>query len=159
MIRLGGIVDLKALTGNKLNESTRSQIGVIDRSGNIVSTYVHFDGYPEGVGKIAKKHYGGGKVKQLLKIDKGVGISSLEPKMDGGKGHSFSNKLPNQTVFYGRDRGEKGGSFMKGKLDKVSSYIKDASNKAGAEYVYLYNEKDKKWYFADTYEDKELKVL
>ena len=46
MIRLGGIVDLKALTGTKLNESTRSQIGVIDRSGNILSTYVHYDGYP-----------------------------------------------------------------------------------------------------------------
>lgn len=159
MIRLGGIVDLKSLTGNKLNESTRSQIGVIDRSGNIVSTYVHFDGYPEGVGKIAKKHYNGAKVKQLLKIDKGVGISILDRDIKGGKGHSFSNKVDGQTVFYGRDRGEKGGSFMKGKLDKVSSYIKDASNKGGAEYVYLYNEKDKKWYFADTYEDKELKVL
>ena len=48
---------------------------------------------------------------------------------------------------------------MKGKLDKVSSYIKSASNKAINEYVYLYNEKDKKWYFMNTYEDKELKVL
>ena len=48
MIKLGGIVDLKAL--KPLNESTRSQIGVIDRSGNILSTYVHYDGYPKGVG-------------------------------------------------------------------------------------------------------------
>ena len=46
MIKLGGIVDLKAL--KPLNESTRSQIGVIDRSGNILSTYVHYDGYPKG---------------------------------------------------------------------------------------------------------------
>ena len=47
---------------------------------------------------------------------------------------------------------------MKGQLDKVSSYIKNASNQAGADYVYLYNEKDGKWYYADT-SDKELKVL
>lgn len=157
MIKLTGIVGLQAL--GSINESTRSQIGVIDRSGNILSTYVHYDGYPKGVGAVAKKHYSSGKVKQLLKIDGGNGISSLEPKMDGGKGHSFDNRVKGQTTFYGRDRGEKGGKYMKGKLDKVLNYIKDAGNQGGAEYVYLYNEKDKKWYYADTYEDKELKLL
>ena len=130
MIKLGGIVDLKAL--GQLNEGTRSQIGYIDRSGNIISTYVHWDGYPDGVGKTAKKYYGGGKVKQLLKIDGGAGISSLYPKMDGGKDHTFNKPAKDQTVFYGRDRGEKGGKFMKGKADKVSNYIKDAGNQAGA---------------------------
>ena len=49
--------------------------------------------------QIDKKHYGGGKVKQLLKIDGGNGISSLEPKMDGGKGHSFDNRVKDQTTF------------------------------------------------------------
>ena len=134
-------------TEYQINESTRSQIGLIDRNGNIVSTYVHFDGYKSGVGKTAKKYYSGGKVKQLLKIDKGVGISSLGPKMDGGKGHSFDNQIKGQTVFYGRDRGEKGSYFTKGKINKISMYIDS------------YNEKDKKWYYADTYKDKELKVL
>ena len=43
--------------------------------------------------------------------------------------------------------------------DGIETYIKDAGNKAGAEYVYLYNEKDKKWYYADVYSDKELKLL
>ena len=108
--------------------------------------------------KTAKKYYSGGKVKQLLKIDKGVGISSLGPKMDGGKGHSFDNQLKGQTVFYGRDRGEKGSYFTKGKINKISRYI-DSSKGSGAEFVYLYNEKDKKWYYADTYKDKELKLL
>jgi len=151
---------LKDLLSEKLiNEGTRSQIGVIDRSGNIVSTYVHWDGYPDWVGKIAKNHYGGGKIKQLLKVDKGIGISSLNKKMDGGGDHTFQNPGKDQTIFYGRDRGEKGGKFTKGKFDKVSDYIKNAGNQSGAEYVYLYNEKDKKWYFADTYKDKELKLL
>tara|TARA_R100000008_G_scaffold86576_2_gene80266 strand:+ start:11096 stop:11557 length:462 start_codon:yes stop_codon:yes gene_type:complete len=145
-------------TEYQINESTRSQIGLIDRNGNIVSTYVHYDGYKSGVGKTAKKYYSGGKVKQLLKIDKGVGISSLGPKMDGGKGHSFDNQLKGQTVFYGRDRGEKGSYFTKGKINNISKYI-DSSKGSGAEFVYLYNEKDKKWYYADTYKDKELKLL
>ena len=89
MIKLSGIVDLKAISNGEsvtINEATRSQIGVIDKSGNILSTYVHYDGYPEGVGKIAKKHYNGAKVKQLLKIDKGAGISSLEKDIKGAKG-------------------------------------------------------------------------
>ena len=40
MIRLGGIVNLKAL--GSLKEGTRSQVGIIDRSGKIQSGYVHF---------------------------------------------------------------------------------------------------------------------
>jgi hypothetical protein len=147
------------LSENLITEGTRSQLGYIDKSGNIVSTYVHWDGYPDWVGKIAKTHYGSGKIKKLLAIDKGVGISSLNKKMDGAKDHTFQKPAKDQTVFYGRDRGETGGKFMKGKFDKVSSYIKNAGNKAGAEYVYLYNEKDKKWYYADVYSDKELKLL
>ena len=132
-------------TEYQINESTRSQIGLIDRNGNIVSTYVHFDGYKSGVGKTAKKYYSGGKVKQILKIDKGVGISSLGPKMDGGKGHSFDNQLKGQTVFYGRDRGEKGNMTSNwGNRDKVKF-------KSGEEYGYIYNLKDKKWYYKSRY--------
>lgn len=149
----------KLLKEGILNEATRSQIGVITKNGNIISTYVHYDGYPAGVGATAKKYYSGGKVNQLLKIDGGAGISVLDKKMDGGKDHSFANPAKDQTIFYGRDRGEKGGKLLKGYLDGISTYIKDAGNKAGADYVYLYNEKDKKWYYADVYSDKELKLL
>jgi hypothetical protein len=149
----------KLISENLINEATRSQIGVITKKGNILSTYVHYDGYPDGVGATAKKYYSGGKVNQLLKVDGGVGISVLDKKMDGGKDHSFANPAKDQTIFYGRDRGEKGGKHLKGYLDGIETYIKDAGNKAGADYVYLYNEKDKKWYYADVYSDKELKLL
>src|SRR6056300_949155 len=149
----------KLISENLINEATRSQIGVITKNGNILSTYVHYDGYPDGVGATAKKYYSGGKVNQLLKIDGGVGISVLDKKMDGGKDHSFANPAKDQTILYGRDRGEKGGKHLKGYLDGIETYIKDAGNKAGADYVYLYNEKDKKWYYADVYSDKELKLL
>lgn len=143
-----------------INESTRSQIGYIDKGGRIVSTYVHWDGYPKGVGKIAKNYYGGGRVKKLLAIDGGEGISVLDKDMKGGPGHTFNNPTEGQTIFYGRDRGYGGWSeFMKGKLDNVDNYIKKAAFQMDAEYVYLYNEKDGKWYYADTEKDKELKPL
>ena len=39
MIKLGGIVDLKVMVGGvttPINEGTRSQVGIIDRSGKII---------------------------------------------------------------------------------------------------------------------------
>ena len=143
----------------QLTESTRSQIGYIDKGGRIVSTYVHYDGYPKGVGKIAKNYYGGGRVKKLLAIDKGAGISVLDKDMNGGPGHTFNNPTEGQTIFYGRDRGEKEKMGLVGKLDNVDNYIKKAATQMDAEYVYLYNEKDGKWYYAKTAIHKELMPL
>jgi hypothetical protein len=48
---------------------------------------------------------------------------------------------------------------LKGDFKDIKSYINDAGVEGGAEYVYLYNMKDKKWYFADVYGKKELKKL
>ena len=48
---------------------------------------------------------------------------------------------------------------MKGDSKDIESYIKNADRNQGAEYVYLYNMKDKKWYYADTYKDSKLKKL
>ena len=39
-----------------INEGTRSQVGIIDRSGKIASGYVHFDGYPSNMKPGLKKH-------------------------------------------------------------------------------------------------------
>lgn len=145
---------------NLLTEATRSQIGVIDKNGKILSTYVHWDGYPDGVGKTAKKYFNtSDKIKKLLTTDGGYGISSLAPKIDGGNDHTFQQPVKDQTVFYGRDRGEKTGNYIKGDLQSVDKFIKTAGNQSGAEYVYLFNTKDGKWYYADTSSNKELKLL
>jgi len=73
--------------------------------------------------------------------------------MDGGEGHSFNNPEKRQTIFYGRDRGERGGSFVKGDIDDIPNYLRRAGSN-GAEYVYLYNEKDKKWIYFDIRKSK-----
>ena len=121
-----------------LREGTRSQVGVIDRSGKIASAYVHFDGYPSNMKKGLKKHMKNEKdVLTLIKKGGARGIFDDKPI-------EYYNEKP---------------SPIKGNMKTLSRYIKSADSRGGAEYVYLYNMKDKKWYYADTYEDNELKKL
>ena len=120
-----------------INEGTRSQVGVIGRNGKIISAYVHYDGYPSNMKPGLKKH---------MKSDKDV-LKLI--KMGGARG-IFDDK---EIEYY------KSGQPLKGDSKDVAGYIKDADSKNGAEFVYLYNMKDKKWYYADTYKDTELKKL
>jgi len=123
---------------NLINEGTRSQVGVIGRNGKIVSAYVHFDGYPSNM-KPGLKHHMKNE-KDVLKLI----------KMGGARG-IFDDK---EIEYY-----KKSGQPLKGDSKDIKSYINDAGVEAGAEFVYLYNMKDKKWYFADVYGKKELKKL
>ena len=120
-----------------INEGTRSQVGVIGRNGKIISAYVHYDGYPRNM-KPGLKHHMKSE-KDVLKLI----------KMGGARG-IFDDK---EIEYY------KSGQPMKGDSKDIKSYINDAGVEGGAEYVYLYNMKDKKWYFADVYGKKELKKL
>lgn len=140
-----------------INEGTRSQIGKIDKSGKIVSTYVHYDGYPENMVPLLKNYKDSKSVDQLLKLGK-AGISYLDAKI-GDKAMDFSNPEKGITLFYGRDRNEKGDMTTKADVKNVAKYLKGVANQSGAEYAYLYDERDGKWYMADTYEDKELKPV
>ena len=121
-----------------INEGTRSQVGVIGRNGKIVSAYVHFDGYPSNM-KPGLKHHMKNE-KDVLKLI----------KMGGARG-IFDDK---EIEYY-----KKSGQPLKGDSKDIKSYINDAGVEAGAEFVYLYNMKDKKWYYADTYKDSKLKKL
>jgi hypothetical protein len=122
---------------NIINEGTRSQVGIIDRSGKIASAYVHYDGYPSNMKPGLKKHMKNEKdVLQLIK--------------KGGARGIYNDK---DIEYY------KSGKPTKGNLKDFGGYVDAADRSGGAEYVYLYNIKDKKWYFADVYGDKKLKKL
>ena len=120
-----------------IEEGTRSQIGLINKRGKIESVYMHYDGYPDHMLPTIKKgKYDAGTVKTLLK--KGGG--------------SFLEVDPSKINFYG-DK-----VTMKGDVKDVAKYIKNAEYDGGAEFVYLYDERDGKWYMADTYDEpRELK--
>ena len=120
-----------------IKEGTRSQVGLIGSNGKITSAYVHYDGYPSNMKPGLKKH---------MKSDKDV-LKLI--KMGGARG-IFDDK---EIEYY------KNGTPLKGDIKDIESYIKDADSKNSAEFVYLYNMKDKKWYYADTYKDSKLKKL
>ena len=128
-----------------LVEGTRWLVGIEAPSGKIASTYGHWDGYPEHVGKMLKKYYNNtGKVKQLMKLGK-QGISTIDKSMKGGKDHSFNNTKKGETVFYGRDRGSK---------SSMSSTWKNRDKlkfNSGDEFAYIWSVKDKKWYYKSRY--------
>jgi len=120
-----------------INEGTRSQVGII-KNGKIISAYVHYDGYPSNMKPGLKKHMKDAKdVMTLIK--------------KGGARGIFDDK--DEIEYY------KSGTPLKGDASNIEDYIKDAGNEAWADYVYLYNTQDKKWYYADVYKDKKLKKL
>ncbi len=113
----------------EVSEGTRSQFGKIDKKGNITSVYMHYDGYPDHMLPTIKKNYKDGK-----NVDKVVAKG-------GGSGLDAFNKIN----FYDD------GASTKGSINKLDKYVKDAGQDGGAEYIYLFDERDGKWYMADIY--------
>ena len=113
-----------------INEGTRGQFGKIDKKGNITSVYTHYDSYPENVLPIIKKSFKGGKnVDTVLSKGANSGLDSDISKIN----------------FYGD-----GSVASNGNIKKIDLYLSSASDD-GAEYVYLWDEKSKKWMMADIY--------
>ena len=136
---------IKEEVQNIINEGTRWLVGIEDGNGKILSTYGHYDGYPSWAGKHLKKYYNSPqKAKELLKLGK-AGISTIGPKIKGNKDHSFEKPNKGVTVFYGRDRGEKG------KMTSTWRSRDAVKFHSGEEYGYIYNLKDKKWYYKSDY--------
>ena len=124
-----------------INEGTRWLVVIEDGNGKILSTYGHYDGYPEWAGKHLKRYYNSPqKAKELLKLGK-AGISTIGKKIKGSKDHSFEKPDKDVTVFYGRDRGEKSRAISNWK-DRDSVKLN-----SGEEFAYIFSMKDKKWYY------------
>ncbi len=85
--------------------STNSHIAVKQQDGSVLRVYCHWDGYLEWNGKILALYYNSPELAQLL-VTFGD-ISSLDKHISpSGNTHTFNNREPGVTVFYGRDRGE-----------------------------------------------------
>ena len=128
--------------------ATRGRIGMVMEDGKVASIYQHWDSYPSCLGATLFYNY-----KDKAKVEKLIALgdcSSVKEEVDipEGETHSFDNPLPNVTVAYGRDRGEKIG--IEPRIDESE----DAFWKSEIEeYGYLF--KDGKWYVATShgYED------
>ena len=112
--------------------STRARVGITIPEG-IESIYVHFDGYPEGVGQKLADHWTtADKVRSLIDLGD---LSSLGEEI--GEEHPFhadhgttaSEAERVMCLAYGRDRGEEGAAAVKHPEDAWPDY--------GQEFEYL----------------------
>jgi len=112
--------------------ATRSRIAIELEDGSVESIYCHWDGYPEGTGRVLLDHYTlPEKVQDLINLGS---ISSLAPILESTGKHSFDNPEPGVVVAYGRDRGEKG-------VDKIKhESVSDFFNGDIEEYGYLFTQ-------------------
>ena len=104
--------------------STNAIIANTDGNGNYVSTYVHWDGYIEGVGKTLLNNYN--EMSQAYDICRLGYISALMPTKEETKKEAINNEPPIHT--YSNDQFEK-------YLDTFCSI----------EWVYIYDESEEKW--------------
>ena len=92
--------------------ATRYTIGKMQEDGvTIRSVYGHWDGYPEGAGKMLRNFYSDEeKIDRLLSMGD---ISSLDQQIGSPTEHNpFDDRTEGVTTFYGRDRGEDGVSAL-----------------------------------------------
>tara|TARA_R100001480_G_scaffold74948_1_gene85447 strand:- start:559 stop:1098 length:540 start_codon:yes stop_codon:yes gene_type:complete len=114
--------------------ATRARIGIKQKSGRIIASYQHWDGYPGGLGYNLCEHCEDAKkVTEAIKL----GDSSKWHYIVGDKVDFDDRSNPMyevQNVYYGRDRGEKGVGYKIYKDE--DDYIKHGFN-SGEQYIYL----------------------
>ena len=124
--------------------ATRGNIGIVNEDGSITAIYVHFDSYPEYVGKILLNHYTTSDIVNGL-MDLGD-LSILSENMNPTGPHSFNNPQKGVCLAYGRDRGEQNVDSVK--YEDLGQY-EDMAADTLAEYQYLFD--DGKWMYRCTY--------
>lgn len=123
---------------------TRSRIGVM-HGDKCKSVYCHWDGYLGYNGKMLQEHYDSSKANFLVALGD-LSSLCLEVEIPEGVEHSFDKPASNITVFYGRDRGEKGTEF---KVAHTFEQFLEQCNNCAAEYYYIM--RDGVWYVGTTY--------
>lgn len=123
---------------------TRSRIGVM-HGDKCKSVYCHWDGNLGYNGKMLQEHYDSSKANFLVALGD-LSSLCLEVEIPEGVEHSFDKPAGNITVFYGRDRGEKGTEF---KVAHTFEQFLEQCNNCAAEYYYIM--RDGVWYVGTTY--------
>lgn len=136
--------------------STRSNVGI--KVGNEFKyIYVHFDGYPSGVGATLRKHYQDPyKVRDLIDLgDCSVLGEELRPSRDGFDGEYIDRK---GSLFYGRDRGDPA-EGVKARTENWDEYINAIAEDAWIEFIYVYEDGKWKGYHNEPKYDKDFNLI
>ena len=115
--------------------STCGNIGIVNEYDSITAIHVHWDSYPESVGKILLQHYTSADiVNKLMALGD---LSSLNEKLypDVSKPHTFFTPQPDVCVAYKRDRGED--NTQSTLFDNITEY--ELNMDCDIEYQYLFD--------------------
>lgn len=115
--------------------STTSAIGIKTDDGTVRAVGCHWDGYPEGVGRVLTEFYGDrAKVGELLALGQ---LSELAEKTapEPGTPHSWQEPRPGVTVAYHRDRGDP--LIPAEVFGSPGAYAAEAGERLGAVCIYL----------------------
>lgn len=122
--------------------STSSSIAILNKNGVVEQVSCHYDGHVHNNGAILLIHYRDvEKVRDLITLGT---ISSLKKNVhpSANSNHSFRNREEDVTTFYGRDRGDLAQNSRKFKSERDFLTVGISDN-----FNYLFNEKNKKWFF------------
>jgi len=114
--------------------ATRARIGIKQKSGRIIASYQHWDGYPGGLGfNLCENWEDPKKVTEAIKLgDSSKWHTIIGEKIDFD---DRSNPMQDvQNVYYGRDRGEKDCGY---KIYKDEAEYIENGFRSGEQYVYL----------------------
>ena len=136
--------------------ATRARIGIKQKSGRIIASYQHWDGYPGGLGyNLCENWEDPKKTTEAIKLgDSSKWHTIIGDKVDFDDRSNPMHEV--QNVYYGRDRGEKDCGYRVYKDE--AEYIKEGF-RSGEQYVYLmkldgdvdYMDRPKgTWYFVES---------
>ena len=108
----------------------RSYIGIVRKNGNVEFSYCHNYGGLDENGGILFSYYRKNEIEELLK---GGEISVLDFEIS-------------TTYFY-----EKNNNFGTKKFDDLENALNNFKKNKDIEYIYLYFEKENKWYVDSNY--------
>ena len=112
--------------------ATRALVGFITDGPELISTYNHYDGYPENLGKGLESHYS--MPEEALKIASMGYISYLNPETGEVEA---KHKEP-------ADRTKLPTSF-----DEAMMEVAALGDSYGVDYIYIYNVETSDWVFAE----------
>ena len=114
--------------------ATRARIGIMQKSGRIIASYQHWDGYPGGLGyNLCENWEDKKKVTEAIKLgDSSKWHYIIGEQIDFDDRSNPMHEV--QNCYYGRDRGEKGCGYKVYKDE--AEYIREGFN-SGEQYVYL----------------------
>jgi len=111
--------------------ATRALVGFINDGPELISTYNHYDGYPENLGKGLGAHYS--MPEEALKVASMGYISYLDPETGEieAKHKEPADKTPLSTDF-----------------DEAMMQVAEIGDSYGADYIYIYNVETSDWVHA-----------